>query len=267
VLKASSENKKGLALGLILFCALFPLLASSQELEQAVISIIIDDIGYHNSDSQMIDLPGNLTFAILPNGPKAMQLAEYAHQQGKELMLHMPMQSTLGLAAEVGVLNIDMQEKEVVASIRQAFAKVPYAIGLNNHQGSLLTRHPGHMSWVMKELQEKGYYFVDSRTSKQSIAEQVAKEHGVSAIRRDVFLDHDINEASIKERFDYLVKVALKKGHAVAIGHPHPETLAVLKELLPSLVEKGVRLEPISYQLWKRFESKGVLRGKIKLLK
>jgi len=249
VLKASSENKKGLALGLILFCALFPLLASSQELEQAVISIIIDDIGYHNSDSQMIDLPGNLTFAILPNGPKAMQLAEYAHQQGKELMLHMPMQSTLGLAAEVGVLNIDMQEKEVVASIRQAFAKVPYAIGLNNHQGSLLTRHPGHMSWVMKELQEKGYYFVDSRTSKQSIAEQVAKEHGVSAIRRDVFLDHDINEASIKERFDYLVKVALKKGHAVAIGHPHPETLAVLKELLPSLAEKGIRLVSISHQL------------------
>ena len=254
-----SENKRGCALGLVLFCVLFSLVAHSQEREPAVISIIIDDIGYHDADRQMIDLPGDITFAVLPNGPKATQLAEYAHQQGKEVMLHMPMQSTLGLAAEVGVLNIDMQEKGVIAGIQQGFAKVPHAVGLNNHQGSLLTRHPGHMSWVMKELQKKGHYFVDSRTSKQSVAEQVANEQGVPTIRRDVFLDHDINEVSIKERFNYLLEVALKKGHAVAIGHPHPETLAVLKELLPSLAEKGIRLKPISYQLKRDAQSRWAL--------
>ena len=244
-----SENKKWLMIGFALFSLLFSLSVHSEEHEQAIISIIIDDIGYHATDQQLIDLPGDLTFAVLPNGPKATQLAQYAHQRGKEVMLHMPMQSTLGLAAEVGVLNIDMQEKNVVDGIQQAFAKVPYAVGLNNHQGSLLTRHPGHMSWVMKELRKKGHYFVDSRTSKQSVAEQVANEQGVSTIRRDVFLDHDINEASIKERFNHLVELALKKGHAVAIGHPHPETLAVLKELLPSLAVKGIRLKRISYQL------------------
>jgi len=259
VVMKPSENKRRWALGLALFCVLFSLAAHSQEPEQAVISIIIDDIGYHEADRQMIDLPGDITFAILPNGPKATQLAEYAHQQGKEVMLHMPMQSTLGLAAEVGVLNIDMQEKAVVSGIQKGFAKVPHAVGLNNHQGSLLTRHPGHMSWVMKELQRAGHYFVDSRTSKQSVAEQVANEQGVLTIRRDVFLDHEINEASIKERFNYLLEVALKKGHAVAIAHPHPETLAVLKELLPSLAEKGIRLKPISYQLQQGAQSRWTL--------
>jgi len=215
-----------------------------------VVSIIIDDIGYHEQiDRQMVDLPENLTFAILPGGPKAKTLATYAHQQGKEVMLHMPMQSTLGLAAEIGVLNIDMREADVINALQQAFAKVPYAIGMNNHQGSLLTRHPGHMAWVMAELLNKGSFFVDSRTSKKSVAEQVANEVGVPVIRRDVFLDHDINEASIRQQFNRLLSLAKKNGHAVAIGHPHPETLTVLREMLPQLAAENIKVVPVSSQM------------------
>lgn len=215
-----------------------------------VVSIIIDDIGYHEQiDREMVDLPGDLTFAILPGGPQAKKLATYAHLQGKEVMLHMPMQSTLGLAAEIGVLNIDMEKAGVVNALQQAFAKVPHAIGMNNHQGSLLTRHPGHMAWVMTELLSKGSFFVDSRTSKKSVAEQVANEVGVPVIRRDVFLDHDINEASIHQQFNRLLSLAKKNGHAVAIGHPHPETLAVLRQMLPQLAAENIKVVPISSQI------------------
>jgi len=252
VSKIPADNIRWRGLSALLLLLLSPSLVKAQEIQQhAVISIIIDDIGYHQLDRQMIELPGKLTFAVLPNGPQATKLARYAHQQGKEVMLHMPMQSTLGLVAEVGVLNIDMQESRVVEGLQRAFAKVPYAVGLNNHQGSLLTRHPGHMGWVMKELFKQGYFFVDSRTSKQSVAEQVANEQGVPAIRRDVFLDHEVDRLSIEKSFHRLLATALKKGHAVAIGHPYPETLAVLQALLPTIKDKGIRLEFISYQLQK----------------
>lgn len=221
----------------------------------AVVSIIIDDIGYRFiEDKQMMDLPGDLTYAILPNGPKAKQSANYAYRQGKEVILHMPMQSTLGVLAEEGVLDVDMDEKDVIAAMREAFNKVPHAIGMNNHQGSLLTRHPGHMTWVMKEMARQGYFFVDSRTSKQSIAEKMAREQNVPALRRDVFLDHDIDHDSIKAQFNELIIIAKKKGYAVGIGHPHPETIAALKELLPTLRLQGVKLEPISYQ----FQQQGI---------
>ena len=214
-----------------------------------VVSIIIDDIGYRlKQDRQMIELPGKLTYAVLPNGPKAKQLANYAHQLGKEVILHMPMQSTLGEAPEDGVLEVDMGEKEVVKALREAFSKVPHAVGMNNHQGSMLTRHPGHMAWVMKEMAKKDYFFIDSRTSKQSVAEKIAKEQHVRVLRRDVFLDHDIDISSIKAQFNELIKKAKTNGRAIAIGHPHPETIAVLKELLPTLDTRGIVLEPISYQ-------------------
>ncbi len=247
----TAKRLKQLVIACLMQAILLPMVANAKEtLQWPVVSIIIDDIGYHEQiDRQMVDLPGDLTFAILPGGPKARTLATYAHQQGKEVMVHMPMQSTLGLAAEKGVLNIDMREAGVVNALQEAFAKVPYAIGMNNHQGSLLTRHPGHMAWVMTELLSKGSFFVDSRTSKKSVAEQVANEVGVPVIRRDVFLDHDINEASIRQQFNRLLSLAKKNGHAVAIGHPHPETLTVLRQMLPQLAADKIEIVPISSQI------------------
>lgn len=222
---------------------------SDEAKPRGVISIIIDDIGYRLSDGEgMINLPAPLTFAVLPNAPKAKQLANLAHLNGKEVMLHMPMQSTLGEAAEEGLLNVDMEEKDVIEALQQAFDKVPYAIGMNNHQGSLLTRHPGHMEWVMKEMLKGGYFFVDSRTSQKSVAEKIAKEQGVPTIRRDVFLDHQVDTISIKAQFNRLIKLALKNGSAVGIAHPHAETLAVLREVLSSIGAQGVTLVPISDQ-------------------
>jgi len=164
-------------------------------------------------------------------------------------MLHMPMQSTLKQPQESGILLLGMSEKGVVRSIQQAFAKVPYAVGMNNHQGSLLTRHPGDMAWVMAEMKRTGRYFVDSRTSKQSVAEKIAKEFLVPVLGRDVFLDDDKDERSIERQFSRLVQVALKKGHAVGIGHPNPETIAVLRRALPTLNQLGIELVPISKQL------------------
>lgn len=235
---------------LIVLLALLPLGAWGLEAKpQTVISIIIDDIGYRADDGrEMINLPAKLTFAVLPNAPKAKELANFAQRMGKEVMLHMPMQSTLGEAPEQGVLDVDMSEKEVVAALQKAFDRVPHAVGMNNHQGSMLTRHPGHMAWVMKEIAKHDYFFVDSRTSSQSVAEDIAREQGVPVVRRDVFLDHQVDVVSIKAEFMRLISIAQKRGHAVGIGHPHPETLAVLREMLPTLKELNIEVVPISQQ-------------------
>lgn len=241
----------GWFIGGLLLCVFISATAVAQGVKpRAVISIIIDDIGYRADEgAAMINLTGNLTFAVLPNAPKTEQLANLAHQQGKEVILHMPMQSVLGVQAEDGVLNVEMAEAAVVDALTQAFNNVPYAIGMNNHQGSLLTRHPGHMTWVMKAMREGGYFFVDSRTTKHSVAEVMANEQGVRVVRRDVFLDHTVDKECIRFEFNRLIKIALKKGRAVAIGHPYAETLAVLEEMLPRLDALGIDLVPISQQI------------------
>lgn len=235
---------------LVLSCATFICHARERNQPPVVISIIIDDIGYRLEEGRaIINLPSELTYAVLPDAPHTKQLAELAHQQGKEVMLHLPMQATSNVSVEQGVLSVDMSEKDVVNTMQKAFAKVPHAVGMNNHQGSLLTRHPGHMAWVMAEMKKNGQFFVDSRTSKQSVAEQLAIENEVPTLKRDVFLDHEIDEVSIKQQFNRLIKLAQRKGHAIAIGHPHPETLAVLRKVLPVLKDLNIRLVPVSDQL------------------
>jgi uncharacterized protein len=120
---------------------------------------------------------------------------------------------------------------------------VPHVAGVNTHRGSLLTQHPGHMSWLMEEIgEDPDLFFVDSYTTHRSIALQLAREGGVPAVKRDVFLDPNRQPATVEREFARLKKLARARGMAVGIGHPYPETLALLERELPRLREDGFAL-------------------------
>jgi uncharacterized protein len=209
-----------------------------------VLSLIIDDLGEQlDAGSRAVDLPGPVALAFLPHTPHAARLARKAHAGGKEVLVHLPMQAKQPLALGHGGLTLDMDEPAVLASLRASLASVPHAGGVNNHMGSLLTRHPGHMTWVMGELaRHGGLFFVDSRTSAHTVARRMAEEAGLATTQRDVFLDDDPSPAAIRAQFARLVQIARRKGSALAIGHPYPSTLGVLEELLPGLEKEGLRL-------------------------
>jgi polysaccharide deacetylase 2 family uncharacterized protein YibQ len=149
--------------------------------------------------------------------------------------------------------------------VLNSLAAVPHAIGINNHMGSLLTQHPGHMQWLMHAIGQRGnLFFVDSFTVASSVAQRIATENWVPNIRRDVFLDSDRSIQAIEHQFQRLLNKAQKEGIALAIGHPYPETLAVLERMLPTLKDQGVRLVPVSrlinlhmrqFRTWRAFLS------------
>ncbi len=222
--------------------------ASPTTKSKPVIAIIIDDMGDKlDRGKQAVALPGRVTLSFLPHTPHINLLANKAHAAGKEIMLHLPMQSKAGVRLGPGGLTLEMTEKEFKQTTRDALKDIPYVKGLNNHTGSLLTRHPGSMEWLMQVIKERdGLYFVDSRTAVQSVAMQVALENGVPTTKRDVFLDHVKNRAEIRREFRELLKLAKRRGYAVGIGHPYPETLKVLKQELPKLDAMGISLVPVS---------------------
>ena len=140
-----------------------------------------------------------------------------------------------------------MSRSKFAATFDAAFDAVPHVIGINNHRGSLLTRHPGHMRWLMEELLEReGLFFVDSFTTHESVALQIAAELGVHARKRDVFLDPDSTTQTLQREYNRLKSVARKRGNAIAIGHPYEATLALLEKELPLLAEQGFDLVPVS---------------------
>jgi polysaccharide deacetylase 2 family uncharacterized protein YibQ len=213
------------------------------------IAIIIDDLGYQRQlGERAIGLPGPLAFAVLPDAPRAAYLAEVAASQGKEVLLHLPLQAEASSGPEEpSSLTLEMSEREFMTALRRQLAAIPGVSGVNTHRGSLLTRHPGHMDWLMQGLIEHGgLYFVDSYTTASSVALQVAREHGVPAIRRHVFLDPDPSPDSVAREFDRLKTVATRQGYAVGIGHPYPSTIEFLEAFLPGLAADGFELVSIS---------------------
>ena len=206
--------------------------------ERPAVAIIVDDLGNRYADDHAaISLPGPIAYGILPFTPLGRSLAHTANAEGREVLLHLPMEADddnhlLG----PGALNMQMNRDDFVVAVRNALADVPHLSGVNNHMGSLLTRDPERMRWLMDEIRTRGgLVYVDSRTTSETAARQAALEANVPYIARDVFLDNNRSPAYIHAQFDRLVALALERGSAVGIGHPYPETTAVLLERLGAL--------------------------------
>lgn len=200
------------------------------------IAIIIDDLGYHYQRSlAAVNLPGAVTLSVIPHSPHAVEVARQAHQQGKELMLHAPMSNILDKPLDRGALTSDMNRESFVQTLEDDLAAVPYIRGLNNHMGSQLTQEPEPMQWLMVELKARQLFFVDSRTSADSIAWDMAKADHIPSLKRDFFLDNDPDPVSIASQFAAFLQFAKQRGYALAIAHPYPETLNFLQSTLPTL--------------------------------
>ncbi len=215
----------------------------------ARIAIIIDDLGYElDAGQRAVNLPGPVACAVLPSTPRARELARAAHAAGKEVLLHLPLQSEIDdMDEEPGSIRLDTTRKEFARIFAESFDSVPFAIGVNSHRGSLLTQHPGHMGWLMEEISVRGnLLFVDSYTTHRSVALRLARENGIPSVRRDVFLDDDRDDKSIAREFDRLKRLAKARGLAIGIGHPHLETLAFLERELPGLGDQGFELVSVS---------------------
>ncbi|MFO2466096.1 divergent polysaccharide deacetylase family protein [Pseudomonas sp. 15FMM2] len=204
---------------------------------KAYLTLIIDDLGQNLArDRRVLALPGPVTAAIIPDTPHAGEVAREAHRAGKIVILHMPMDPATGPFAWHPELPIDELGKRLDA----AFEAVPYTAGINNHMGSRMTAEPLAMTWLMGQLQRRHKFFVDSRTSAKTVAAAEAQKIGLAHVSRDVFLDDERTEAAITTQLQTAIKLAHKQGSVVLIGHPYPQTLAVLERELPKLKAQGV---------------------------
>lgn len=212
--------------------------------ERPKIAIILDDLGYNRpAGEQALQLPGNITYAIIPFTPHSIPLAEAAYNRNREVILHMPMESSdPARRLDNGGLTSDLDEQQVKARVQEALNAVPHIVGLNNHMGSNVTADVNIMHWLMQEVQDRPLFFIDSMTNPHSVANSSALHYQIPSLKRDIFLDNVQSEAAIDRMFQSLVRIAHKRGHAIAIGHPYPATLEYLAATLPRLDEMGVEL-------------------------
>lgn len=238
---------------LIQLCCLVGLLAGANAgclaapENKATIYVIIDDIGYRYTDDQALVLPSEVTFSILPHTPLGEALAYRAHGQSREVMLHLPMAANSDKSLGPGAITPQMVPEEISDTFELALNTVPFAIGVNNHMGSELTASKDAMGLVMQQIKQRNLFFVDSRTTSKTVAQQVAQQQHVPNARRHVFLDHEQTEPFMLSQWERLLRLAKRHGRAIAIAHPHPESIAFLQQQLNNLEAEHVELRPISH--------------------
>jgi uncharacterized protein len=208
------------------------------------LAIIIDDLGYDRSAADAVLALGfPLTVSVLPHLPLSSQVAEEAQRRGDQVMLHLPMESEAdGAKPEDIELRVGMSAAQVDATLAGMLETVPYAAGVNNHQGSRATADLALMQALMPALRQRGLFFVDSRTDAKTIAYDVAERAGVPAASRKVFLDDTASREAIRKQLELAARDAQRDGFTIAIGHPRPATIAALAEGVPPLEARGIRL-------------------------
>jgi polysaccharide deacetylase 2 family uncharacterized protein YibQ len=214
------------------------------------VALIMDDMG--NSPEaleELLDLGEPLTVAILPYSPHALETAQRAHEKGLEVLLHLPLESLNGNGSETGtegLIRSGMGETEIRSILEDELDRIPFVRGVNNHMGSKITADAGMMRAILQPIRERGLFFLDSRTTANSVAYDVAVDMGIPAASRQVFLDADGDAGRIRERLLELFRIARRDGRAVGICHPFRETLRTLKENFRLLRSYGLEVVPAS---------------------
>jgi polysaccharide deacetylase 2 family uncharacterized protein YibQ len=214
----------------------------------ARVAIIFDDAGGSLEDVEAIIAIGRpVTVAVLPGLAFSSEVARRARAAGLEVLLHLPVEATAdNEKLGPGAVRVAMTDEEIRGTVRAGLASVPGAIGVNNHMGSRGTADARVMRAVLDVVRERGLIFVDSRTTKDTVAETLAAASGVRTTRRHIFLDNDDDEAAIRDEVHRLIAMARERGEAVAIGHAPRPTPRVVAAMLGEFDRQRVRLVPLS---------------------
>lgn len=264
-LKGAMIMKKSLKGIILTFCALIVLMGLSystyaeetptkkQVNKKLYIAVIIDDFGNQMAGTDAIaNLPIPLTGAVIPGMPYAKEDAEKLHANGKEIILHVPLEPINGKPNWLGPKGITtgMGTDKVKATLESAMEEIPYAVGMNNHMGSRAMQSKPIVGALMDFAKEKGFYFVDSKTCKNKVALELANERQITYLERDVFLDNTPTTEYVVGQLQEALKVAKEKGYAIVIGHVGPQkgphTSAALKAMIPKLQAQNVEFVTVS---------------------
>ncbi|MBI5233369.1 MAG: divergent polysaccharide deacetylase family protein [Deltaproteobacteria bacterium] len=213
------------------------------------VAIVIDDMGQNmRVFNALSEVSAPITVAVLPYLAYSKDVAESAHGLGWDVLLHVPMEPKDAKTHDPGkgALLMNMSEDEARNEFIKDLDSVPHIAGVNNHMGSRLTEDQRLMRTVLEVVKQRDIFFLDSRTSDNSVAGAIASQMDVPNVARNVFLDNKQDEGYIKGQIQELLRIAKKQGFAIGIGHSHPETIAALKDTVPDFEKNGVRVVRLS---------------------
>ncbi|TVR54977.1 MAG: hypothetical protein EA426_16205 [Spirochaetaceae bacterium] len=205
------------------------------------LAVVIDDAGYTRDQLEpFLSFPGVLTIAVLPQLPHSEYASRAARSAGMDVILHQPMEALNGADPGPGAIFVGDSREDIDRVVSQNLRTVPDAIGVNNHMGSRVTSDRTTMAKFLDVVRDRDLFFLDSRTTHETVGTEVAVEIGVRVRERGVFLDHDPRPLAIRTAFLEALERAVYDGEVIMIGHVMvPAVAELLHEMHDDLIEAG----------------------------
>jgi polysaccharide deacetylase 2 family uncharacterized protein YibQ len=191
------------------------------------LAIIIDDVAFLYQINLIKKIPFRVTPSFFP--PTKRHPDTIALSKGFVFkMIHLPTEALSYGRAEPETLRVIDSKNKIRARIEKIKKWFPSVTYYNNHTGSKFTADYNSMDRLIKVMKDEKLHFVDSRTTAQTKAPEISKKYGLKLYSRNIFIDNNIDKKLIKKQLLKAVSIAKKRGYAIAIGHPHKNTLNVL---------------------------------------
>jgi hypothetical protein len=215
------------------------------------IAVIVDELGAREDVvERLIALGRPVTLAVLPGLPLSRRITREATRAGLEVLVQLPLEPYRFPEVDPGpgVLLTSMSPDEVTRRTRQQLQGLPGTAGVLTGMGSRFTEDRVRMRALLEPVFLQGsLFFVDSWTSQRSVGYDLARVLGIPAARRQVFLDPDESEATMRGRLLEAERRAERHGTVIAVGHGRLLTVGLLEEALPRWESLGHRLVPVSH--------------------
>jgi uncharacterized protein len=226
--------------------------AVAKKIERKKVAILIDDIGYDpGALRRLLAIEAPVAFSVLPGTPHARSSAEAIHRTGREVLLHLPMEphGYPDRNPGSGALFASMSASQIRRVMERDLRSVPHAEGVNNHMGSKFMEEREPLSVVFDILRERGLYFVDSVTTDSSVAGALAQEKALWFATRDLFIDDTEDRSRARTNLERLLASRDQWNGLLLIGHPYPETVSALEEMIPRFQSQGIDIVALSVMI------------------
>jgi len=219
------------------------------------IAIIIDDLGVvRDKTLAMINSRAPLTLSFLPYAPDLPELTGLARRRGHELMVHLPMEPKGDKDPGPHALLTSESDGKISQNLAFDLAQFSGYVGVNNHMGSAFTEDRQGLNILLNEMHKRGLLVLDSRTTSKSLLAAMATARHIPNMTRDIFLDNRQDVSYILGQLQKLEHMAIRRGNAIAIGHPYAETIQALSLWLPTLKQKGIAIVPLSHLVKRKYD-------------
>ncbi|MBY0098827.1 divergent polysaccharide deacetylase family protein [Mesobacillus maritimus] len=232
-------------------CMLTTIQVHAEQKANKELAIVIDDFGNGMKGTEdMLNLQVPLTVAVMPFLPTTASDAKKAHEKGHEVIVHLPMEPKKGKKSWLGpgAITTDLSDQEIRKRVEQAIAEVPFAVGMNHHMGSKVTEDERVMRIILTVCKEKGFFYLDSKTTGNSVIPKVARELGVPYVENNLFFDHVYSARHIQRQASLLAQQLEEQEQLIAIGHvgvTGDKVVTALKSYIPEY-KRQAELVPVS---------------------